>query len=149
MACDGTGALEYDYQPWLTTVGSYRCPSDTFTPNELQSGVTNYSACIGDAIFEQQHGGINDQGVASGDGTWGNQAGSRWARGVFRNRNFRGFRDILDGTANTIMCGEIVVGQNNLETKSTVCNVGEIRHPRLGLQPGLRLILTPSDLNFT
>ncbi len=136
-----------DYQPWLTTVGSYRCPSDPTDANNLQSGITNYAACVGDAIFEQQHGGVDDQGNPSGDGTWGNQAGSRWARGVFRNRNFRGFRDILDGTANTIMCGEMVVGRADLEAKSTTVNAGDTT-ASVGPNSWIATIIDPAAHNF-
>ncbi len=77
--------------------------------------MTNYGACIGDTGFESAYNGINDQGNVDGHGTWGDQALSRFDRGVFRGRHSGSFRDILDGTANTIMCGEMVVDANRRE----------------------------------
>jgi len=115
-----------DYQPWLTQVPGYRCPSDPAQPTRTQVGFANYAACIGDAIFEQQHGGFDDQGRANQDGTWGQAATERWARGVFRSRHFLGFRDILDGTSNSIMCGEMSVGTQDFETATTTITVDDI-----------------------
>jgi len=111
-----------DYQPWLTQVPGYRCPSDPVQPTRTQVAFTNYAACTGDAIFEQQHGGMTEQGQSIGDGVWGEAAQERWARGSFRARRFTGFRDILDGTSNTIMCGEMSVGTQDFETATTVLN---------------------------
>ncbi len=109
-----------DYQPWLTQVPGYRCPSDPTQPNVTNVAFTNYAACTGDAFFEINHGGIDDQGNLQGDGTWGEEATKKWQRGVFHARHFTGFRDILDGTANTIMSGEIVVGTADNEIFATV-----------------------------
>ena len=103
------------YTPWRTQTPSFRCPSDPTNPVTGQFGFNNYAACGGDAYFEQHHAGITNEGVSSGDGTWGDEAASRWGRGAFRSRHFTGFRDFLDGTANTIMCGEMVVDSNTRE----------------------------------
>ncbi len=102
-----------NYQPWVTQVPGYRCPSDPTQPFSNQVAFNNYSACAGDAYFEQHHGGVDDQGRPSGDGTWGAAAGTRWARGAFHNRHFTGFRDILDGLSNTIVAGENIVSAND------------------------------------
>ncbi len=107
------------YVPWRTQVPGYRCPSDP-TIQSADFAFTNYYACGGDAYFEQHHSGINWNGVSSTDGTWGDQAGARWARGVFRAHHFTRFRDILDGTANTIAAGEIVVDSGRHEVKGTI-----------------------------
>ncbi|QEF97559.1 hypothetical protein Mal15_15990 [Stieleria maiorica] len=109
-----------NYQPWLTQVPSYRCPSDPTQPVSNRVAFTNYSACIGDAIFEQQHSGVQSNGQPSTSGTWGDEAVSRWARGVFRARHFTKFRDIKDGLSNTIMCGENVVGDRTNLAKGTL-----------------------------
>lgn len=116
-----------DYQPWLTQVPMYRCPSDPAMPSGTQVAFSNYAACTGDAFFEQHHNGFNDgNGQPSTDGTWGATAGNRWARGAFHGRNFTGFRDILDGLSNTIMCGEIVVGNGNREIFSSIHRDGNV-----------------------
>ncbi|QDV81727.1 DUF1559 domain-containing protein [Planctomycetes bacterium TBK1r] len=98
-----------NYQPWLTQVPGFRCPSDPTQSTPARVAFTNYSACQGDAYFEGHHAGINWNGVPGTDGTWGDEAQARWARGVFRNHHFTKFRDILDGLSNTIAAGENMV----------------------------------------
>ncbi|WP_442506461.1 DUF1559 domain-containing protein [Novipirellula sp. SH528] len=115
-----------DYRPWVTQVNSYRCPSDPTQATAERVAFTNYAACEGDAFFEQHHNGKRDDGTSSGDGTWGAEAGNRWARGTFHGRSFTGFRDILDGLSNTIMCGEIVVGNGQKETISSIHRDGNV-----------------------
>ncbi len=112
-----------NYQPWLTQVPGYRCPSDPTTPNSTRVAFTNYAACTGDALFEQQHSGIEDNGNPNGDGTWGDEGASRWARGMFQARHFTSFRNVLDGLSNTMAAGEIVVGNAENEIFSTVVNL--------------------------
>lgn len=108
-----------NYQPWLTQVPGYRCPSDPTENASNRTAFTNYSACAGDAYFEQHHSGINWNGVPGTSGTWGDEAASRWARGVFRNHHFTKFRDIKDGLANTIACGENAVDARERNARTT------------------------------
>ncbi|QDT05966.1 hypothetical protein K227x_43720 [Rubripirellula lacrimiformis] len=115
----GPNPWHEDYQPWLTQVPGYRCPSDPPISAPNRVAFSNYAACAGDAYFEQHHGGINDQGVSSGDGTWGDEAGSRWGRGAFRNRHFTRFRDFTDGLSNTIAAGENAVDDLQRSAKTT------------------------------
>jgi prepilin-type processing-associated H-X9-DG protein len=111
-----------NYQPWLTQVPTYRCPSDPAVSPPGRVAYTNYAACVGDAFFEQQHSGIQANGVPSRSGTWGQEDASRWARGVFHARHFTRFRDITDGLANTIMAGEIAVHNRDNRASTTVIN---------------------------
>lgn len=97
------------YAPWRTTVGSYRCPSDPTVGVNGQTGLNNYSACLGDAYQTTHTGGVNEAGVVTDAGA------KNRMRGVFETRHFTCFRDILDGTSNTIAAGEIVVDAGNLE----------------------------------
>ncbi len=97
------------YAPWRTTVGSYRCPSDPTVGVAGQTGLNNYAACLGDCYQTTHTGGINE------DGTVADANAKTRMRGVFETRHFTGFRDILDGTSNTIAAGEIVVDSGNLE----------------------------------
>jgi prepilin-type N-terminal cleavage/methylation domain-containing protein/prepilin-type processing-associated H-X9-DG protein len=103
------------YIPWRTQVAGYRCPSDPVTMTSANFGATNYAACMGDTSPEVHYQGISANGVVDTNGTWGDDATRRHARGVFRARHFTEFRDILDGTANTIACGEIVVDAGRRE----------------------------------
>ncbi|WP_168565366.1 DUF1559 domain-containing protein [Crateriforma spongiae] len=77
------------YTPWRTVVSSLQCPSDSGPP--VTTGTINYAACVGDVV---------------------DQLGSRnpakeTIRGLFMVAKHRRFRDVVDGTANTIALGEI------------------------------------------
>lgn len=110
------------YTPWRTTVASYRCPSDPAQNIQGAFGLTNYAACVGDAKPWTNNGGVNT------DGSNANMnAASQYMRGVFQTRRFTGFRDILDGTSNTIMCAEITCDNGLREIKGQpVFNAGPV-----------------------
>jgi prepilin-type N-terminal cleavage/methylation domain-containing protein/prepilin-type processing-associated H-X9-DG protein len=100
------------YEPWLTQVPGLRCPSDPGVGLPAK-GRTNYAACLGDSVQEMIFGGVQDNGNVTGAAT------ARVAcRGVFVPRNTTGFRDILDGLANTICMAEINtdLGDNDITT---------------------------------
>ncbi len=99
-----------NYAPWRTTVSTYRCPSDPMQGAAGETGLNNYAACVGDAYQTTNTGGVDDFGVVT-DVT----AKTTRMRGVFETRSFTGFRDILDGTSNTIMCAEMLVDGNTGE----------------------------------
>lgn len=111
------------YKPWLTEIGTFRCPSDPGTGAPSQ-GRTNYAACIGDSTDWVDHGFSWFSG-----GNWQNGPGcvrhqahairSKAAnRGMFFNRKEQKFRDVLDGLANTIAAGEIATDLGDRQIKS-------------------------------
>lgn len=74
--------------PTAADIPAYICPSDTYNKTSFGGqGGSNY--CV--------NGGDNPHRLDDND-----------ARGMFCNRNRTSFRDVLDGTSNTIMCGELV-----------------------------------------
>ena len=115
----GPAPWNENYQPWLTQVPTFRCPSDPTQPVATRVAFNNYTACAGDSFFEQAESGVNNQGQAHTGGVWGEEDSERWARGVFRTRHFTKFRDITDGLSNTIMGGECVVGARDLRASAT------------------------------
>ncbi len=108
----------YQYDPWLTTVPTFRCPSDPAEGLPGQ-GRTNYGASIGDAIQFQNTGPRNQ------NGTFNNNAAIRsraTCRGMFVPRLEIKFRDCLDGLANTIMAGEMNsdLGDSDVTTQTVI-----------------------------
>ncbi len=106
---------QFQYDPWLTNVPTFRCPSDPGEGFPAQ-GRTNYGVCMGDSIQFQNNGGRNQTGVV---------AQTRFTRmrstcrGMFVPREAKKFRDVLDGLANTIMGGELNtdLGDNDITTR--------------------------------
>ncbi len=80
--------------PFKFNVSSFRCPSDTVQINPGDAMPTNYVCCRGDTY------------VNSGDWEW---------RGAFSNgqRGQADFGKMKDGSSNTVMLGEIVIGRQN------------------------------------
>ena len=103
-----------NYQPWRTTIGTYRCPSDPTVSIGNSYGVNNYAACMGDTIEGIMLAGTEESGAVT------NVTQFRACRGVFVSRNVTGLRDILDGTSNTIAAAELVVSAARLEINNQV-----------------------------
>ena len=117
------GPVPWDrnYTPWLTQIGTYRCPSDPAQPSVNFEAYTNYAACIGDGIASNNHSCVDQDGTAL---DWCTPRHGSYNRGFFQTRRATKFRDILDGLSNTIACGEICVDNNTLEVRATVVNRG-------------------------
>jgi len=128
------------YVPWLTNVATLRCPSDPGVGLPSQ-GRTNYGACMGDAVNHIHTGPANARGIVTSARA---QRTRESCRGFFVPRSKMGFRDVLDGTANTIACGELntdlgdrsittdiiqMVAVDILETVPTACrpNINPLR----------------------
>jgi prepilin-type N-terminal cleavage/methylation domain-containing protein len=113
------------YIPWVTEIPTLRCPSDP--GSGLPSfGRTNYAACLGDSIDFMNNGPVQVTNgvVVDPPQTWVPSRSRAACRGVFVPRQDMKFRDILDGLANTIMCGEITtdLGDRNIRTLAAIQN---------------------------
>ncbi|PQO31657.1 DUF1559 domain-containing protein [Blastopirellula marina] len=86
------------FAPWQTTPYRLSCP--TATDGRRGQGSTNYAFCLGDAAYDIHH-----MNPAQGDYAPG-------SRGAFAPGLSMEFRDIFDGTSNTIMFTEIGTAQS-------------------------------------
>ena len=93
----------YQYDPWLTNVPTFRCPSDPGVGLPAQ-GRTNYGVCTGDSIQFQNVGKRQQDGRVRRNLAIRSRS---TCRGMFYPREEMKFRDVLDGLANTIMAGEL------------------------------------------
>ena len=104
----------FQYDPWLTEIPTYRCPSDPGVGFPSQ-GRTNYGVNMGDSIQYQNTGWIRQNGtvnrVVAG-------RARNTCRGMFVPRYATRFRDVLDGLSNTIMGAEMNtdMGDRNITT---------------------------------
>ena len=92
------------FLPWATEVSTYRCPSDPGRSRPTTTARTNDAACLGDSIRAMTWGPLDDNGLANQAFALESRASHR---GVFVSHQKTNFKDVLDGTSNTIMCGEI------------------------------------------
>ncbi|MFN9718899.1 MAG: DUF1559 domain-containing protein [Planctomycetota bacterium] len=97
---NGPAPWRDDYPVWRNSFAAFKCPSESSRgPGWPAIGRTNYAVCFGDTIIE------NNQ-----SGNWNS---SRPIRGMFGLFTSFGFRDMVDGSSNTIMMGEICVATEN------------------------------------
>lgn len=118
----GSELRNTDYEPWMTDVSMLRCPSDPGI-GRPSMGRTNYAACTGDAHAYMDTGPYTDNTLQTQSASsMSNFSAS--ARGVFASRVSTGLRDVLDGTAYTIMAGEICtdLGDKDIRTTSQDIN---------------------------
>jgi prepilin-type N-terminal cleavage/methylation domain-containing protein/prepilin-type processing-associated H-X9-DG protein len=106
------------YTPWSTEVPTFRCPSDPGVGLPA-FGRTNYAACLGDSPFRGSAGPTApDLSRPSAESQYARAAN----RGLFASRTSTGFRDVLDGLANTVMASEIAtdLGDRDVRTDPAV-----------------------------
>lgn len=110
----GSFCIDTRYRPWMTELPALRCPSDPGTGAPAM-GRTNYGVNIGDASDWNGDGYLRMSG-----GAWISVADASNAahRGTFVSRRATGFRDILDGTANTIMFAEMITDIGDQDARS-------------------------------
>ncbi len=115
------------YDPWLTEVPTYRCPSDPGRGLPAHAR-TNYATCLGDSAVVNQGPLLPISGqpqapwIASTNASAASQGTNR---GMFIPRRFTRFRGILDGLSNTIAMAEINtdLGDHNITTDLSVVSL--------------------------
>ncbi|EMI53440.1 DUF1559 domain-containing protein [Rhodopirellula sallentina] len=108
--------FRYDYQPWMTNVPTFRCPSDPGFGLPAQ-GRTNYGACFGDSMYKIEIAARSGGDLNANDSTAAQEARAG-CRGMFVNHQKMAFRDVLDGLANTIMAGELTTDLGDNDTRT-------------------------------
>lgn len=117
-------AGHHQYLPWVTEISTLRCASDPGVGLPAL-GRTNYAACIGDNGMKSHIGPVNRLlGHEGSPGVNNVKEVNRYCRGVFVTRKAMAFKDILDGTSQTLMCGEITtdLGDNDARTRGSFSN---------------------------
>ncbi len=127
------------YQPWLTEIGTLRCPSDPGSGLPAHAR-NNYAACLGDSAMVNHAPLLPDFGPWQEDSIAASAARVN-CRGTFAARQFLSFSDIRDGLANTIMVGEINTdfGDDDITTQLSVVNLVDVAsNPRYCYDQGYR-----------
>ncbi len=109
-----------EYDPWVTEIATYRCPSDPGFGLPAMAR-TNYAACLGDSVARLREG-MRDVFLRPGFGTDAQQ-GRAACRGVFVPMEPVGFRDVLDGLSNTIAVGEIATDLGDFDIRTSALHV--------------------------
>lgn len=88
---------------WNRDLAPFMCPSDIPPPNRGKApALLNYKACVGDDYLQNHLPPQNPQVSGAPLGIQN--------RGIFQPERWLGISFVLDGTSNTVMLGEMVVG---------------------------------------
>ncbi len=108
------------YDPWMTEIPGFRCPSDPGAGLPSQ-GRTNYAANLGDSVdminsARDEAGNVTGTALQIADKIAQARAANR---GFWLPRNVIRFGAVLDGLSNTICAAEIAtdLGDNDVRTK--------------------------------
>jgi prepilin-type N-terminal cleavage/methylation domain-containing protein len=119
---------KFQIEPWLDKVGLFRCPSDPKLETDTEMGFTNYAFSMGDTIID------NSKGVT---------------RGMFAASVFKGLKDVIDGSSNTIVMSEIRVDGEMIEwLDDAVLTVPGNYSRTMGLREGLIPRIPPPAPEF-
>jgi prepilin-type N-terminal cleavage/methylation domain-containing protein len=109
------GGSGNQYSPWRAQINTLYCPSCPAPTNNPHLGKSSYGFCYGDFFLASNGANFINNNNAGRRGMFqrlshpviGTGAGSPRGEAIFQGLvGFFGFRDCLDGTANTIMAAE-------------------------------------------
>ncbi len=122
------------YPPHLTELAAFRCPSDPgFGAPAL--GRTNYGCSYGDSTAKMDGGPYDSYSRPHSNEAQKHRAGQR---GVFAPVQQLGFRDVIDGTSNTVMAGEMNtdLGDRHITTDASIANPTAKSNPSVCRESG-------------
>ncbi len=120
-----------EYPMWGVQVGTYICPSQPSPEVDVTRAKHCYAPCYGDNFYLAGAGWTTQtQGKR---GMFARMSGRARTNDV---RGYLGFRDCIDGTANTISMGEISFSANRRELKGNVANIAGFGGAAAPVNPG-------------
>jgi prepilin-type N-terminal cleavage/methylation domain-containing protein/prepilin-type processing-associated H-X9-DG protein len=107
-----TASPVFDYPPFMTSIPALICPTSETLETNKYGGQTNYAFCWGD----------NTRHITGSETASARQAVRLFKRGMFGLQLSRSFRDVTDGSSNTIAMAEIATSNNGNSIRGGVAN---------------------------